>query len=481
MQFIRVTNTANEVNRLSLEKLGLSTKRENVETIGQFGSGVKFAPIAAIRMGLRWVFTGSDSKGDYILEYVVKDDEGIPCIFYQYQDYEKPSSFTADAGLLSWEDPFQILREVIANAIDQATLTETDWSIDIVDESEIKTIPGQFSVFITADDSLMEIYKDFDKYFSVNRTPVYDVPGHYSGFKMYEPIDDYMRVYCKGVLVYSTNREEIIEGSPGKSSIYDYEFPNLELNEERTIKSMFDLNHRIGNALARVEDNKIVAKLIESVLDDMSNSSYEFNQISEYSLKVSIESATPVWKKMFNNNFPNHVIVDKTNSSVNNLETIRGKGFIPIVIKNDNKYQFLSSKGIPTALNTIGESFKYQFTTEIENYPMLMDAIHVVTDVFEDAKEAYPNHIGVITEGENNFSAITLNYRGNVADKMVLISGSYLNDTSFEDLVATLIHELDHFITGADDGDITGRTFRSLADDRLAKLAIQMFKLKNGL
>lgn len=479
MKFIKVTNTANEVSRIGLEKLGLSTKRENVETIGQFGSGVKFAPIAAIRMGLRWVFTGSDSKGDYMLEYVVKDDEGIPCIFYQYEDYEKPSSFTADAGLLSWEDPFQIVREVIANAIDEAKLSGTDWNISIVDESDIATTPGEFSVFITASDEIMDIYNNFDKYFSVNRHPIYDVPGHYSGFKIYEPIDEYMRVYCKGVLVYSTSRES--DESPIKSAMYDYEISNLELNEERTVKSMFDLQHRIGNALARVEDNKIVKKIINDVISDESNSAYEFNLINEYSLKQTIESARPVWQSMFESVYPKHVIVDKVNATINNLASIRGKGYNPIVIENDNKYKFLSSKGIPTATSTIGEGFKYNYTTDIDAYNNLSEAVDIVVNVFEDAIEAYPSYLGVITDDGCDFSGITINYRGDKTEKMILVAEDYLYQTSLEDLVATLIHELDHFMTGADDGDIAGRAFRSIADRRLAKLAIEIYRLKNGL
>jgi hypothetical protein len=86
MKYIKITNNVNEVSRLGLEKLGLSTKRNNNETIGQFGSGIKFAPIAAVRKGIDWAFAGADSKGKYVLKYVVKEDEGIPCIFYSYGD-----------------------------------------------------------------------------------------------------------------------------------------------------------------------------------------------------------------------------------------------------------------------------------------------------------------------------------------------------------------------------------------------------------
>ena len=104
MLYIKVTNKAQEVNRLKLEKLGFSTKRNDDSTIGQFGSGIKFAPISAIRRGIDFVFTGNDSRGSYVLKYVIKDEEGIPSVFYKYQDYEKASSFTADAGNISWEN-----------------------------------------------------------------------------------------------------------------------------------------------------------------------------------------------------------------------------------------------------------------------------------------------------------------------------------------------------------------------------------------
>ena len=62
-KYIKITNYAPCVNRLSLEKLGYSSKRNDPDTIGQFGSGIKYAPIAALRLGLDFVFTGTDDRG----------------------------------------------------------------------------------------------------------------------------------------------------------------------------------------------------------------------------------------------------------------------------------------------------------------------------------------------------------------------------------------------------------------------------------
>ena len=95
MFYIKITNQADEVSRLKLEKLGFSTKRNDETTIGQFGSGIKFAPISAIRKGIDFIFAGNDSKGAYTLQYIIQEDEGIDSVFYKYDDYIKPSSFTA--------------------------------------------------------------------------------------------------------------------------------------------------------------------------------------------------------------------------------------------------------------------------------------------------------------------------------------------------------------------------------------------------
>ena len=121
-KYIRIRNVSGQgemlVPRIALEKLGLSTKREDMDTIGRFGSGIKFAPIAALRNGWEWVFVGHDKNGPYQMKYIVQEEDGVDCIWYDYGDQKKPSSFTTGAGELSWTDAFQIIREPIANAMD---------------------------------------------------------------------------------------------------------------------------------------------------------------------------------------------------------------------------------------------------------------------------------------------------------------------------------------------------------------------------
>ena len=204
--YIKIANRCSEVNRLHLEKLGLSTKRNDPTTIGQFGSGIKYAPISALRMGLDFVFCGSDAKGYYNLRYKPVDEDGIESIVYDYGDYQKQSSFTVDAGCMSWDSEWQIYREVISNAKDNG-----DWTRDLV--SEIQNNPNEFAVYITASRGMMEVYEKHDYYFSDDRKVVYF--DDYTGISFLEKINSSMHHYYKSVLVNTLESES-------KVCLFDY-------------------------------------------------------------------------------------------------------------------------------------------------------------------------------------------------------------------------------------------------------------------
>ena len=248
-KYIKISNQSENVSRIALEKLGLSTKRNDPDTIGQFGSGIKYAPIAALRMGLDWIFTGQDDKGQYILKYKVEKEDGVDCIVYDYGDYKKSSSFTVDAGVLSWEDEFQVYREAIANAMDEAKTSGTTWSREIVDAKDVKSNLNEFSVYITASPNMMEIYNDHDKYFLENRTPLFENKSGHHKVAFYKPINRNVHVYHKQVMVYENE---------DYTSMFDYEIQNLKLNEMRTVADEWSMNYRIAQAVCECNDISII-------------------------------------------------------------------------------------------------------------------------------------------------------------------------------------------------------------------------------
>ena len=478
MKYIKVTNQVKEVNRLGLEKLGLSTKRENNETIGQFGSGIKFAPIAAIRKGMDWAFAGSDKKGKYVLQYVVKDDDDIPCIFYKYDDYEKPSSFTSEAGVLSWKNDFQIYREVVANAMDEHTLNGLPWSINIVDVDKIESVEGEFSVYFTATDEMLKIHRDFDKYFSVNREPLYEGKT----FTLYEPYDASFRVYTKGVLVFTDEDNESLQPMEG---YFDYEFNDIELNEERTVASTWNMNLQIVRALAEMKDSGLVEDVLIKMVNDQLQNSYETNNIPAHIFGYAFLT-NETWNDTFETVYPKSVIVEQKDLSFNVEKTIQSRGYSAVEIDHEGVYNFLTSQKVATAGNIFGETFKYDYTMDIDQYTRLNNAIDIVENVFPQI--TLNNIVGVYMEDEDSdvqALGMTLSLPSDdeydEKSKVILVSESHIQTGTIEEIVGTLIHEYDHYSTGVGDGDMEGRLFRSLADSKIGNLTCEIFKLRHGL
>jgi len=482
MKYIKVTNSANNVNRLKLEKLGFSTKRDDVNTIGQFGSGIKFAPIAAARKGIEFIFVGQDDKGPYTLEYVIREEEDISSIFYKYEDYEKPSSFTAEAGILSWESDFQIYREVIANAIDEAKISGTEWNAEIVDVEKIIPVEGEFSVYLSATESLSHIHDNFDKYFSVNRNPIFIDS---SGNKIYEPIDpNVFRVYSKGVLVFSADntfksyaREQSLPG------FFDYELDyNLELNEERTVSNTFQMNNSVVSLLSKAMDSNIMKAVLDNLINSSSlNNYYENQHISEYSW--SSYSYLQDKDQFFDNFievFPEGILLSAKEANVNIIESTRVRGYNPIVIQHDGIFSFLKNIGAPTYNSILGEYFKYDVTKDLSLYPTIVSSMAIINDIYPEFVEENDG-IGVYFGDDERILAVTTNIpfeNETEYTKKILVNHSFADVANIPQMISTLVHEWDHKKSGIGDGDSMGREFRSLADEKIGYLIYELWKAK---
>lgn len=458
-KYIRISNTADNVSRLSLEKLGLSTKRNNPDTIGKFGSGIKFAPISALRNGWKWWFTGTDNNGDYVLQYIVKKEDDIDCIWYDYGDVIKPSSFTIDAGTLSWSDPFQIYREAVANAMDGAKESEGYWDISIV--NDVTHIDGMFCVYITAAPELLEIVNKHDYYFSNNRNVVFE--KNISRCKLFDKVDTNTRVYCHDVLVYENTEY---------NSIFDYRFDDIELNEERTIKSEYSLNVKIEHLFlsspAPAIQSIVAAACSGREYFEFSNNN--FNYTSGYTFPSA-------WVDCFFDRYGHDaVIIDEATSQFNVSSSLSMRGIKPILIKSDTAYRLLKVVGIPTAIDKLGESVKYQIDENVSEYPKLSEAISIAR-LAEPGLEKYIDTLAVFSNSESDIYGLTINMKEPIEKRRILISKDHAETSTVSNIIATLIHEYDHATTGLTDSiDTNGRQFREIADRRIGQLIEKNFQ-----
>lgn len=458
-KYIKITNVSENVSRLSLEKLGLSTKRNNPDTIGQFGSGIKFAPIAALRNGWEWWFVGNDERGPYHLQYIKKEDQGIDCIFYDYGDDLKPSSFTIDAGSLSWVDAFQIYREAVSNAMDGAKemYRPDDWSVDIVDEVD-SAVHGEFSVYITAAPEIMKIYNNHDVYFSNNR----DVILENNTIKILEPNDLDIRVYCHDVQVFTTDQP----------AIFHYCFDSIDLNEERTVKYDFMIAARIEQAWSYLEDTDAIERILRCCVNDIGYYEFSSKMFSYSNVRHPLS-----WINSFSNLYgDNAVIINKSLVEYGIENTLRIHGYNPVFIKDENAYELLKKIGIPNALEKLGEEVQYEIVGEAKDYPKLLTAISIAR-LAEPGLNLYIDSISVFIPKDERVKGLTINMDKKADGRRILISKDHALESEVSDIIATLIHEYDHASTGiADDKTSEGLAFRDLADKRIGHLVYENYK-----
>lgn len=459
-KFIKITNTADIVPRIALEKLGLSMKRNDPNTIGQFGSGIKFAPIAAVRRGWDWVFVGEDEQGPYKLRYREVEESGIKCIEYDYGDYQKSSSFTVDAGSLSWVDPFQIYREAVANAMDGAITSGGDWDMSIVDEIGAH-VPNEFSVYITAAPEIMEIHNSFDKYFSTYRDVKVRVNKTAAILDSY---DSGLKIYCHNVLVGDFANEK---------SLFDYNLDNIGLNEERTVKSEWSLKWDVYYTLPYATD-PMIRRIIQAAVDG--EEVYELGVISTCTDDTSCILPKSVWQRVFSQMFGEHAVAIKSEMFDAHSYQLSLRNKLAVAVPSGPAYTLMTRVGIPTMEQVVSEEVSYDIDYDMLKYPRLQWAM----DICADAEPAYrqfmdrtfPFHPKTTQE----VLGLTINFNKPTSDRIILIDSTHATIGSLEQIVATLLHEFDHAYFGIKDSqDSNGRQFRDLADTRIGKLVCESY------
>lgn len=445
--FVKITNPAGNIDRRFLEKLGISSKRDDESSIGQFGSGAKLAPIAALRKNIRWITVAKDDLGPYTLEYVVRDVDGIEVIYYKYDDCEKESSFTLDAGVLSWDEDFQMFREAFSNAVDSGS----DYSIEIVDEIE-EYKDGYISVYLTAAPEITNIIDNFDKYFSFHRTPIVstDYGDIYSAAEV-----GHSRFYNKGVLVDDKDFSEVI------NPCFDWGFKDVVLNEERRIRHYWQNEELIRKLLINLpnnEDGQLFAKLC------IQNEPAEFTHIlNTYSIpydKATVVSS--VWSATWISLFGDKVIPVHRSSGCDIIaDNLQAQGyrarFTTLVLAN-----LMYNSGILSPEELLGKKSNIKMVECPGEHIKVLE--HAIRTAARYDKRIHDYKISVMDDSNNLGMAVM-----GQGEEEIFVSKDCL-DFGFKKIVGTLIHELDHVTSGIEDSDF--RRFRNLADERIVDLLV---------
>lgn len=264
MKWIKIKNKG-MIQPEALHLMGGTTKTNDSTKIGQFGSGNKYALAYLLRNGYNVkIFSG--------LEEIKIETKSID---FRNNDFEviyingERTSITTKMGK-DWEF-WQSIREVYCNAIDEGENT-----MDFV--SNISPVEGETHFYISMSKDVSHFVTNFDNYFAHNKQVLFE-----SKFgKILPKSGDTANVYRKGIRCFNTN----------KTSVFDYDLNEIDIDENRLIKYSWQTDEKIWELIFSCDNEEI----IYTILNNCSNKDFIESCISDYS-NINSSQISETFKK----------------------------------------------------------------------------------------------------------------------------------------------------------------------------------------
>jgi len=267
MKYLLIENKGEiDVNGLIL--MGGSTKRNNTNSIGFFGSGNKYAIATLINKGIGFkIFSGENE-----IKITTKDVSFRNNHFKQIFIDGKETSLTTDMGPL-WEEWFAI-REWVSNSIDEG-------GSNIVSNIEtINAIKGYTRIYVEITGPIEDVINSWDNYFTFDRT---DIHFEKNGNKILSNIDkeESMVLFRKGIRCHYAE---------GTKSLYHYDMIDFKINESRVIEDTWNANLLVTRFYNDITDVSIIKNVLKNAYKD---DTYE-NRLNWY---YGINVLSQAWKE----------------------------------------------------------------------------------------------------------------------------------------------------------------------------------------
>ena len=255
--YLRIKNIG-EINAKALTLIGASSK-DGEKTIGQYGSGTKYAMAYLLRNNHKVKVFSGETEIKIHTEAEEFQDQGFDVIYVN----DEKTSITTRMGK-DWK-LWQAIREFYSNAIDEGE-EELSTTTKVIGE------PGYTSFYISINDELIDIVtKNFTDYFADESQVLHE--NEYG--KILEKSNDKAVIYRRGIRCYETS----------KNSLYNYDIPNISINESRVAEYSWDVHQGIWKILISCTDKKI----IKNVLTNLISENIENEFVKPYGLKPSDE------------------------------------------------------------------------------------------------------------------------------------------------------------------------------------------------
>lgn len=239
-QWLLIENKG-EIDINALILMGGSTKRDSETAIGFFGSGWKYTIALMLKKGIEFCIYSGINKVEVTTKNVKFRDKEFDQILINGQD----TSLTTDMGP-QW-DSWMAVREVVSNSIDEG-------ESNIISATEdLNAKEGHTRIYINHHSDIVEVVKNWDKYFSFDRTDcLIDVHGD----KLFQQMDtekESVLWYRKGIQCYYV---------PTSRSLFNYDIASFKINESRVVSDNWDARRDITKFLCSHANKQVAVQIL---------------------------------------------------------------------------------------------------------------------------------------------------------------------------------------------------------------------------
>lgn len=474
MSHVMVQNKG-ELPIWGMRLLGLSNKDEG--QIGQFGTGLKESIALLARLDKLPVIFSGLLRIDFSVETV--DGQAEICFrLSENRDRWRANEWHGmgihpNFGHKDWTDPWMAFREIICNALDASGTEDLHHDVCSV---EPKGRAGATRVYIPTSQKILEAYSrvherllPLSERTTALATPYGRVLAKRNGLPG-------LQVFSKGVW---------IQASPQRS-LYDYEIPDLKLNESRSA-DWYNVQSKMAAILASYTVPQAVV-LIEAVirgeldLPEMSCEPeetpnkplpmehrvvcYEQKALQQAAYYMSVDNGASwcqAWEHLFGDNavmtFNDRHLYDK----------LTRLGRRPIVVEDDGLRNLLKAAGVPIVTQVLSETD--------QTFSLLRDPVSGEAKVFWEVWDLLKS-LGVTSD----MKAPEIKIVRYAAVKTELTFGEYRHGVCYvnEDCLGSrhermaCLEEQAHHISGQKDGSREFQNFLLLISTQL------MERVENG-
>lgn len=451
MPYLMIQNPVKSVPSIELMRLlGASSSRGNAERIGQFGSGFPYSLALLARYGLLEgvkVCLGKDVYTFELERHNVKDSGGRASIRSEIR-MRKQNGASWDMGIdvefgkNDWTDVRLAVREFVSNAIDGVYEFGGMPSQDVVLKSDIpdegrmtRAADGFVRIYIPVNEDIIGYVDDLPKYFRCLQ------PGYDPNRLVWLNTDGGpARIYRKGVLV----------GSYGERSLFHYNVNDIQINESRQV-DRYTAREECARAIMRSKSPMIISKYINHVVTAGKPSGFFENDLyvdymsSDHVPAKEREEITNACKVACNQTIGHKIVCTSPIAA----RMVEGKGMETVLVES-NIATMLDSYGAIKDASAVLNHNELSGRIISEATPAAKEMVDKVWSVLENhnftlGKPKPPVACFVQTISEGGMLGY---YRP--GDGLIYLRRDEVDGITSAGMT-TVLHELNHYITGAED------------------------------